>query len=335
MKDSLDNLLADVENDDDLLSPEEVDSMLQQEHGEALNSAESYNISDDIYSASAEKTDTSTQPEDLSAEHFEDDTVSSSDPLPEQEEPAQNNETEKDNTRFLCAAPGSKEWNSGPPYIIPVNNDLLLQEDLRLNRVFFTTQSPLSGAVANDEINKALIGYMRKADPDLKETCLNFYYHELLTVLQEISSLFKLSEITSREFLYHIGSLTVLKCLIVKLKFEKKGDCYYYSGNGKGARFFPEETIKSIVMDWFRENIFSSAIDFNSLPQFDMVKRIIISQYKIDRKHFNGLLERVNLKAGPERALTAERFLMLKGNDIIGAIKLNIYRRFLGSSIFR
>ena len=87
-------------------------------------------------------------------------------------------------------------------------------------------------------------------------------------------------------------------------------------------------------MDWYNENIFSSNLDFDNLTTYDRTKRRVNEKYREDRRRFHTLLEKVNLKAGKERSVSPGRFLKLKGDDIIGPARLQVYKRFIGNNLF-
>ncbi len=175
---------------------------------------------------------------------------------------------------------------------------------------------------------------MRKPDRDMLEKYKLFLYQELLKELLEIDTVFLEKGRDEKELFYHIGPVTVEKILIAKFRHEKRGYCFCYTGSGKGIRLFPEETIKAVIMNWFNENIFSARIDFDNITLYDRVKRKVNEIYREDRKRFQMLLEKVNIRAGEGRSVAPARFLALKGEDIFGPVKLQVYRRFIGNNIF-
>ena len=95
-----------------------------------------------------------------------------------------------------------------------------------------------------------------------------------------------------------------------------------------------KKPIKAVIMNWFNENIFSARIDFDNITLYDRVKRKVNEIYREDRKRFQMLLEKVNIRAGEGRSVAPARFLALKGEDIFGPVKLQVYRRFIGNNIF-
>ena len=145
---------------------------------------------------------------------------------------------------------------------------------------------------------------------------------------------FKLDAATEKLFIYHAGPLTLYKYIREMFSNKKYGYCYKYLPGNKASRFFPEEFIKEIVMKWFEENINTLDLPFDSIQKYEEIKKIVSSRYYRDLRVFNGRLEQLNEKLGPDRSISRAKLFQLKGGEWFGQLNLEIYRRFLGGAIF-
>jgi hypothetical protein len=161
-----------------------------------------------------------------------------------------------------------------------------------------------------------------------------FIYKNIITAEQEISHNFKLEGNHDKLFMYHIGPLTVYKYIKDKFNNNKYGYCYKYLPGNKAARFFPDEFIKEIVLKWFEQNINTLDLPFDSIQKYEEIKTIVLGKYHDDLRIFNARLEQLNAKLGLDKTISRVKLFQLKGDSWFGHLTLEIYRRFLGTSIF-
>lgn len=324
MTDNLEHLLANVDDLDDLIRDQNIEANEQSEPENLEVSVESEEFPETLQ----ENFDTADSLDKAEPEVTPPRGAVPVEPLAKPEAPV----SQGVKNRF--SVPGTKEWNSGSPYVITIDDASLEKEIRQLSNIFYFVNAPVDDPSGSDIIKKALVDYMRKPERGMLEKYKIFLYQELLKELLEINTLFLEKESDEKELFYHLGPVTIEKILMAKFKHEKRGYCYCYTGSGKGIRLFPEETIKTVIMTWFSENIFSARINFDNITLYDRMKRKVNEKYREDRKRFQMLLEKVNLRAGEGRSVSAGRFLALKGNDIFGPAKLQVYRRFIGNNIF-
>jgi len=73
---------------------------------------------------------------------------------------------------------------------------------------------------------------------------------------------------------------------------------------------------------------------FDSIQQFDDIKSVIAKKYTGDVKKFHHTLEDVNTRIAPDKSISRDRLLNLKGDDIFGIMEIEVYKRFIERTIF-
>lgn len=229
---------------------------------------------------------------------------------------------------------GTKSWNSREPYVIRVSAGGLRNDMESLKKSFMFVDAHMDPEALKLRIKQAIVTFIRKPSEHITGKYADFIHKNIATILQELSRRFKLDQNNERLFIYHIGPLTVHKIIRDSFYQNKYGYCYKYLPGNKASRFFPEEFIKDIVMKWFEENIHTLDLNFDSIQQYEEMKKIAVRKYQNDLRTFNARLDQLNEKVGHDKTVSRHRLFQMKGGDWFGRSDLEVYRRFLGASIF-
>jgi hypothetical protein len=135
-------------------------------------------------------------------------------------------------------------------------------------------------------------------------------------------------------FRSHIGPLTVYKFFKDDFYQNKYGYCYKYLPGNKAARFFPDEFIKATVLKWFEENINTLRLPFDSIHKYEEMKKLATRKYYNDLRTFNTRLDQLNSKLGADKSISRIKLFQVKGIQWFGHLNLEVYRRFIGGTIF-
>ncbi|MBN2160274.1 MAG: hypothetical protein JW807_12830 [Spirochaetes bacterium] len=229
---------------------------------------------------------------------------------------------------------GNKSWNCREPYVIRVSQDGLRKDIESLQKSFMFVDAPLAPEAIKLRIKQAIVTFMRKPNENITDRYTDFIHKNIGSIVQELSKRFKLDQASERLFIYHIGPLTVHKLIRDCFHQNKYGYCYKQLPGNKASRFFPEEFIKDIVMKWFEENIYTLDLNFDSIQLYEEMKKIAVRKYQNDLRTFNARLKQLNEKVGHDKTVSRHRLFQMKGADWFGSTDLEVYRRFLGNSIF-
>ena len=229
---------------------------------------------------------------------------------------------------------GSKSWNQHEPYIIQMDTAALKNDIDSLQKSFYFVDEPSEQAEIKLKIKQEIVAYLRRPSEHVTERYCEFIYRLIISAAQEIIHKFKIVPENEKLFIYHTGPLTVFRYIRELFHHKKYGYCYKYLPGNKAARFFPEEYIKETILKWFEENINILNLQFDSLQKFDEMKKFVLVKYHSDLRLFNARLEQVNAKAGHDKNISRHKLFYLKGSEWFGLLDIEIYKRFIGNSIF-
>jgi hypothetical protein len=203
-----------------------------------------------------------------------------------------------------------------------------------LHKSFYFVEEPADQGVIKLKIKQEIVTFMRRPAAHVTDRYQEFIYKNIIAAEQELLLNFKLEQNDDKLFMYHLGPLTVFKYIKDKFNNQKYGYCYKYLPGNKAARFFPDEFIKEIVLKWFEQNINMLDLSFDSIQKYEEIKNIVFDKYHHDLKIFNARLDQLNAKLGSEKNISRIKLFQLKGIQWFGHLTIDIYRRFLGASIF-
>jgi len=234
----------------------------------------------------------------------------------------------------MFTMPGSKHWNRREPYIIPVNPDVHRTDLESLQKSFFFVAEQPDKDELKQRIKQEIVAYLRKPDMHITDAYADFICRKISLMVEQLSATFKMDSDAEKLFIYHLGPLTVYKYIRDDFNQNKYGYCYKYLPGNKAARFFPDEYIKTTVLKWFEENINTLNLPFDSIQKYEEMKKIAGRRYYNDLRTFNNRLEQLNSRLGAERSISRMKLLQLKGIQWFGHLNLEIYKRFIGATIF-
>jgi hypothetical protein len=229
---------------------------------------------------------------------------------------------------------GTKTWNTKEPYTIKIDPEHLRKDLDDLARSFHFVDKPADIEAVRGKIKQEMLKFLRKPTEHITDRYSDFIYRSIISIMQDISKSFELNEENEKLFVYHIGPLTIYR--IQKDEFSQKGYgfCYKYLPGNKAVRFFPAEFVKAMILKWHEENIHVLDLPFDSIQKYEEIKNLVTKQYQGDLRVFNTRLEQLHAKIEPDKLISRSKLFRLKGIEWFGFLRLEIYKRFLGSSIF-
>lgn len=249
-------------------------------------------------------------------------------------------EQEGDNRAFaavtegMFSLKGTKNWNRHEPYIIPVDPDGYKNDVENLQKSFFFVEDPSERDAIKQKIKQEIVAYLRKPSGHITDRYVGFIFKKISIAAKSLSDNFKLDQETEKLFIYHIGPLTVYKYLKDDFYQNKYGYCYKYLPGNKAVMFFPDDFIKIAVLKWYEENINTLDIPFDSIQKYEEMKKIASRKYYHDLRTFNTRLDQLNAKLGSDKSISRVKLFQVKGIPWFGHLNLEVYRRFIGGTIF-
>ncbi len=229
---------------------------------------------------------------------------------------------------------GTKSWNNKEPYLIKVDYEALKKEYAEISKSFYFMHEPVSPEVLKDALKRAIIQYMRKPSDTINDRYEEFVFRTIFTIVEDIAEIFTLDDENKMLMLYHSGPLSVYNIICKTFATQSYGSCYKYMTHSKASRFLPKEYIKEKTLVWYEENINSKDIEFDSLQGYDAIKNMVTRKYQSSLAIFNNRYSELNKKIAPKRSISREKLLNLKGDQWFGIASLELFRRFVGKSIF-
>ncbi len=229
---------------------------------------------------------------------------------------------------------GTKNWNRREPYMIPIDPEGYRNDVESLQKAFYFVEEPTVQDDIKQKIKEEIVAFLRKPKGHITDRYTDFICKKVIQMDSGLAENFKLDQDAERLFIYHIGPLTVYKYLKDDFNQNKYGYCYKYLPGNKAARFFPDDFIKTTVLKWFEENINTLNLPFDSIQKYEEMKKIATRKYYNDLRIFNNRLEQLNLKLGAEKSISRIKLFQVKGIQWFGHMNLEIYRRFIGGTIF-
>lgn len=229
---------------------------------------------------------------------------------------------------------GTKTFNMREPYVIKLDPALINYVLSELKQSFYFINEPMTVDMVRVNIKKELVKYLRRPNEHLVQNYTEFIYSKISRICDNISPSFGLDPDNSNLFIYHIGPLTIYKILRDELLHEKYGFCYKHMPANKAMRFFPDEFMKLIVLGWFEGTINILELPFDSIQKYEDIKNIALEKYHEDLKIFNTRLEQLNARVGANKSISRGKLLKVMGIRWFGIQNIEIYRRFVGATMF-
>ncbi|MCU0847292.1 MAG: hypothetical protein MUD12_05335 [Spirochaetes bacterium] len=239
-----------------------------------------------------------------------------------------------DKDQFHFTVKGTKSWNTKEPYIIDLDFTLFENEKKDLNASFYFTEKTITAEMINLNVKKMLINFIRKPSLNVSNEYDAFIYKIIIDEIENIKKYFNIEESKKQLFIYHLGPLSLFKIIMVRFETQKFGFCYKYSKGNMAVKFYPHEFIKMKILIWFEQNINALDISFDSIQAYEEFKDIIEKRYSIELKNFNARYNDIISRMPPEKTISREKLLKIKGADWFGLSNMVVYKRFIERTIF-
>jgi hypothetical protein len=137
--------------------------------------------------------------------------------------------------------------------------------------------------------------------------------------------------------IYHLGPSTINKIIVAIFQDTNAGYCFKYLPNNRVGRFIPLEFIKDTVLAWFEENINMYDLPFDSITEFEDIRKLVTKKYFIE---VDKNMERLN-KYVEERGLSGQpgfnknEFFKTMWKDWFGSANIILYNRYVDRTIFK
>jgi len=311
--DEIDQILSDIENPDLDTIPEadeiDVKDLLVQESGTAIEKLEKSDEKEplEIESASADdyKLNRKSEQKKIS-----------------------------DNDQFHFTVKGTKSWNSKEPYIIDLDHTVFKNEKKDLNVSFYFAEKTMPAETVNSNVKKMLINFIRKPSLNISSDYDAFIYKIIIDEIENIKKYFNIEESKSQLFIYHLGPMSLYKIIMMRFETQKFGYCYKYSKGNMAVKFYPYEFIKIKILTWFEQNINALDINFDSIQAYEEFRGIIEKRYSMELKNFNAKYNDIITRMPPEKTISREKLLKIKGTEWFGLSNMVVYKRFIERTIF-
>ena len=250
-------------------------------------------------------------------------------------EPAQQ-EPEEHKSLFLktFTIKGNKSWNTREPYILSIDESVYKKNMEELKKTFFYVFDEQTNQTLNDSILKTnLSKFLRNPRASLIE---EYKIDAKRFISNELNGIYEYFAINDNKelFAYHLGPLTIFQILKETVKLKNIGVCYCQVGSKQIKKIIPEEYLKFLVCQWMEDNINAVDLKFDSVYNFDIVKNLVAQKYQKVLKVFNHRHYELNLKMGPNKNISREKLVQVKGDAWFGIRNIIIYKRFIPNTIF-
>ncbi len=232
---------------------------------------------------------------------------------------------------------GSRHWNTREPYVIHVDYYKLSSDYAELRDAFYFTSGPMSEDAIKGEIRRSLVKFKSGGDADIIPTYEEFLYRKISSLYNDIMDEFSVSGDNQALFFYHLGPATIYNILIAEFKNNNYGSCYKYEEGNRIRRFLPAEFIKENALRWFENNINSLDIPFDSINNFDSIRKKVSRKYYAEIDQFNRRVDEVISRMDLEtrKKIDRKQFVKQKAPLKFSPMQIIIYNRFVEKTAFK
>lgn len=326
----IDQILSNIDKDEN-------DSLFQGSGGDAARNDEISKLIDSVDSnddKAPSSTDAASPEEATNTDAQQGDEVPADAPVFPAESDHPDSASHALDRKGVFTIKGTKTWNRREPYIIAINEDQYRMDVENIDKAFFFVDAASDIDSMKQKIKQEIVAFLRKPSEHITERYIDFIFKKVSIITVDLSKNFAIDPDAEKLFIYHLGPQTIYKFLKEDFFQNKYGYCYKYLPGNKAIRFFPDEFIKEIVLKWFEQNINILDIPFNSIQRYEEIKKIVTRKYYSDLRIFNSRLDQLNSKLGSDKTISRVKLYQAKGGAWFGNLNINVYRRFLGNTIF-
>ncbi len=229
---------------------------------------------------------------------------------------------------------GTKTWNRREPYVITVDPEALAHDIESQKRSFYFVDAPTDQESIRLRIKQEIVAFLRRPDDHITERYAGFIYGMIVSSVSDLIEDFGFDSELKQLFTYHVGPFTIFRIIKDRFVRNKFGYCYKYLPGNKAARYYPEEYIKFIILRWYEENINCLEMPYDSIHDYEEIKKIVARKYQGDLRTFNTRLDQLAARIGSDKRISRNKLLVAKGAQWFGHGNMELYRRFLGTSVF-
>ncbi len=232
---------------------------------------------------------------------------------------------------------GTRHWNTREPYIIQIDPEKLGDDYRQMKDAFYFTMSPLSDDALKGEIRRNLVKYKSGSNTDVLPGYEEFLSRKISSLFNEIMDEFNISKENQSLFFYHLGPATVYNILLAEFKNNGYGSCFKYEEGNRIKRFLPTEFIKENVLRWFENNINSLDLQFDSINNFDSMRKMVTRKYYSEIDQFNKRVDEVirRMDQDAQKKIDRKKFIKQKAPLRFSLMQMIIYNRFVEKTAFK
>jgi len=232
---------------------------------------------------------------------------------------------------------GTRHWNTREPYIVHVDPERLGDDYRQLKDAFYFTISPLSDDALKGEIRRNLVKFKSGSDINVVSGYEEFLSRKISSLFNDIMDEFAISKENQSLFFYHLGPATVYNILMAEFKNNGYGSCFKYEEGNRIKRFLPTEFIKENVLLWFENNINSFDLQFDSINNFDTIRKMVTRKYYSEIDQFNKRVDEVIRRMDPDtqKKIDRKKFVRQKAPLRFSPMQMIIYNRFVEKTAFK
>lgn len=232
---------------------------------------------------------------------------------------------------------GTSNWNTREPYTLEINNSKLVSDinDLKQS-IHFNEEKP-DPVKVNGIVKRAMFKYLRDNSFNINERYDEFMYKTIIQIVQNIGEIFNKTDSDLYLLIYHIGPLSVYKIIIETIENYQIGLCYKCLSDNRVSRIIPKDFIKRKILNWYESNINTFALPFDSITEFNNIKKEINNkyndEYKKNLQKIDQVADHYYQKTG--KRINKSEMLRKKANELFGIESIVIYKRFVEKTIFK
>ncbi|MFW5770001.1 MAG: hypothetical protein ACOCX9_01070 [Spirochaetota bacterium] len=232
---------------------------------------------------------------------------------------------------------GTRHWNTREPYVIHLDQEKLGDDYRQMKDAFYFTMSPISDDALKGEIRRNLVKYKSGSDADVLSGYEEFLSRKITSLFNDIMDEFTISKDNQNLFFYHLGPATVYNILLAEFKNNGYGSCFKYEEGNRIKRFLPAEFIKENVLRWFENNINSLDLQFDSINNFDSMRKMVTKKYYAEIDQFNKRVDEVirRMDPGAQKKIDRKKFIKQKAPLRFSLMQMIIYNRFVEKTAFK
>ncbi len=233
---------------------------------------------------------------------------------------------------------GTKPWNTREPYILPIDENVLNIEKEDLEYMVYYTKTKLTDDQIRSELRRALLKLtIDKEIYDIVEDFIEFISKKIVSILDESIEYFEISDNDRWLFYYHLGPHTVFRLLLADMQITGQGYCFSSRDGKKIKKLVPYEFLKTIVLEWWENNINNRDLPFDSVNALDLIRRQVSKKYFSEIDEFVAKIDAYLGTLNPEtlKKLDRKSFIKQKALQVYNQKQILIFNRYVDKTIFK